>query len=241
MNTFRHYCEILDELIERNEFFQFYFQDPYALYGTVNAADGYYMPPTVELCCGVSRGALISEDCDEIVKFDIEEYSGTCAKEIEIYEDAVGSDVSECFARGYLCGIYEKRIRTWKQYDVCDYVDTMCPEEEFHYACTRYFSEEDKEEILIRIPLYAYEKANSIGYLSNDIEDEEEELASSYTNSPLMERDSYIAASFVHEYGEEKYADLSQFLMEEKVNDIHCGNVGWIGKRFVIIDYAGFD
>jgi hypothetical protein len=33
---------------------------------------------------------------------------------------------------------------------------------------------------------------------------------------------------------------VRDFMAEFYVNDCHCGNWGWAGKRFVVVDYSGY-
>lgn len=42
-------------------------------------------------------------------------------------------------------------------------------------------------------------------------------------------------------YGEDYIFRLLSFIKEEEICDLHCGNLGWVGNKPVIVDYAGFD
>lgn len=242
--TFQHFISILDDLIEKNEFFQFYFQSPYSLEGGWYLNEIYNAPPTIQLECGATRGTLISCGCDEVVKFNLDSsMEDACDYEVSIYEDAVAAKLNECFARCYYLGTYKKSVHTWPASMFEDngrWDDWNFSEEQFQKFAREEngLTEEDKCEIVISIPLYAYEKASDIGFFAES-ETADSDIASSY-DIPLMERDTEIGANFVHEYGEAFYAALSAFLNEHNVNDIHCGNIGWIGSRFVMIDYAGY-
>ena len=97
----------------------------------------------------------------------------------------------------------------------------------------------EKEKITISIPLYAYERAEPLSYFSASRE--ETTMAHSvYKNSPLIMRTDWIGVHFIKEYGEEEYCRLSDFLVEHRINDLHCGNIGEICGKMVLIDYAGY-
>lgn len=51
---------------------------------------------------------------------------------------------------------------------------------------------------------------------------------------------SYWITDFLNYYGEEKFKLLSQFLEDNDIHDLHSGNLGYIGSKPVIIDYAGY-
>ena len=38
----------------------------------------------------------------------------------------------------------------------------------------------------------------------------------------------------------EKADELFEFLNESDINDLHSGNIGYIGNRLVLIDYSGY-
>ena len=64
--------------------------------------------------------------------------------------------------------------------------------------------------------------------------------AASYNRSPLTERQSAIAATFIKELGLDLFLQISNLLEEEEVNDMHGGNIGYMNGHLVIVDYAGY-
>lgn len=239
--TFEHYKKVLDDLIAENEFFRFYFQSPYMLMDRDNGLmreDYNCGNHNIEMFFGVTRGCIVDADCDEVVKFNLDTADeNACSYECDVYTAAEMCNLNSCFTRARYIGTYVKTLYT---YPACNFI--LEEDEEFSEFQFRERIEKDaptKCEVTIRVPLYAYEKAQNIGFNSNNIEDEDELIATSH-NSPLLERSEEIAASFVHEYGETVYQELSDFLTEWNINDIHYGNIGWIGKRFVLVDYAGY-
>lgn len=243
--TMQHFISILDQMIENNKFFAFYFQSPFSLEDRDDMHWDYNVPRNISMYCGATRGVIADSNWDEVIKFDFGfcyDDMNLCDIEATIYEAAINARLEKYFVKPRFIGTYVKTVRAYpvvlfEQYD--DESFDMS-ENTFEYVTKEYgYDEGDMCEVTIRLPLYAYEKATNIGCTCDEYADEEGEIAQSY-DSPLTERAEEVAASFVHEYGEEIYAELSSFLREWNVNDLHCGNVGWIGKRFVLIDYAGY-
>jgi len=243
--TMQHFISILDQMIENNQFFAFYFQSPFSLEDIEDMHWDYNIPRNISFYSGVSRGVISDSEWDEVIKFDLDSYYAEvspCAAETTVYQAAVNARLDRCFTRARFIGTYVKTVKAYpvSLFEGCDDENLDLTEEDFIDKVKELgFDEGDMREVTIRLPLYAYEKANNVGWTCPEYEDEEGEIAHSY-DSPLVERAEEVAASFVHEYGEELYAELSSFLREWDVNDLHCGNVGWIGKRFVLIDYAGY-
>ena len=42
-------------------------------------------------------------------------------------------------------------------------------------------------------------------------------------------------------YGDDYIFHLLSFIKEEEISDLHSGNLGWVGDKPVIVDYAGFE
>lgn len=243
--TMQHFISVLDQLIEDNPYFAFYFQSPFSIEVEGSLSYGYKVPRNISFYSGATRGVISDSDWDEIVKFDLDSYYAEvspCAAEATVYEAAVNACLDRCFTRARFIGTYVKTVKAYpvSLFEGCDDENLDLTEDGFIDKVKELgFDEGDMREVTIKVPLYAYEKASNVGWTCNEYEDEEGEIAQSY-DSPLTERAEEVAASFVHEYGEEVYAELSSFLREWDVNDLHCGNVGWIGDRFVLIDYAGY-
>lgn len=84
--------------------------------------------------------------------------------------------------------------------------------------------------------LYAYKKAKC-GYRSHIYDDSSVKC---FKGSPLSDRNECIAADLIEDWGIDMFRNLNLFCEENEINDIHCGNVGWIAGKLVLIDYAGY-
>lgn len=243
--TMQHFISILNQMIENNKFFAFYFQSPFSLEDNEGMAWDYNVPRNISFYSGATRAVISDSEWDEVVKFDLDTYESEvspCAAEAAVYEAAINARLAQCFVKPRFIGTYVKTIKAYpvSLFENCDDECLDLTEDGFIDKVEELgYDEDDMREVTIRLPLYAYEKATNIGCTCDEYEDEEGQIAQSY-DSPLTERAEEVAASFVHEYGEGLYAELSSFLREWDINDLHCGNVGWIGDRFVLIDYAGY-
>lgn len=60
----------------------------------------------------------------------------------------------------------------------------------------------------------------------------------SYYEIPSI--DFTFAGYMLYYYGEEKFKAFIKFANDYNINDLHSGNIGFIGDRPVLIDYSGF-
>lgn len=225
---FKHFSGILDEMIENEDFYKIYFQSPYSL------EDDMEVSPSVTLRTGISRACLVDSDFDYVIKIGFEPQD-ECEREIDIYRDAKAYGVEKFFAQPIYIGTYYNNIvfydvadveqgREW--YDLDSFYDAL---EEAKKECRI-------KNISIILKLYAYPRANT--YFCNHYSDEAESYAFEST-SPLKEYNLAIAASFINDYGIDDYNELTNFLYEWGIEDIHFGNIGELNHHICIIDYAG--
>ena len=243
---FQHYSRILDNMLDESLFFDTYFQSCYSMEDIEGSIDDAAVPEGLDIRFGVSRGCLIDNDYDYVVKFDIDfdnDGGSICEREIEFYREAARKGLEKYFASAAYIGTYTKTITFYnieeieRNLDWIDYNPT-----DFDEAFMR--AEDNFGELLpitISIPLYAYPKADSYCY-SNLIEEEEERCKSiaRSSDSPLRRRNLQIAMEFIHLYGEDEYDRLSDFLELCDINDLHYKNMGFIDGNLVIIDYGGY-
>lgn len=235
--VFKFYSNIIDEMIESDDFFKLFFQRPTSYDDNM---DGFCARNRAhyEVCFGASRGCIVSDCQDYVVKFDVEEYDYSRVEE-DITEYAFNCGMDKYIAPCTYIGTYHKKIHF---YDIND-LDGFC--------CSEYFDSSELEDIYersdceymdinIAIPLFAYPKAITHPHYASAPDRSCYDIASKH-DSPLDNQSREIAARFIEEYGEDAYIEFSDFCLEHGINDIHTGNVGTIDGRFVIIDYAGFE
>lgn len=231
---FSHYSYILDGLIIRHDFAKYYFQSPFSLDYCFKEEE-----IDVKIACGATRGCLIDEAYNWVVKFDLGECGvNTCKKENNIYEAAMRDGVEKFFAEPIYLGTYCREINFFDAYDFDSYeYENVCDWEDDDFIDT--VSRMDEPHLItIELPLYAYPRANSFspnGILN--VGKARRELGM----SPLTERNIVVGYEFARAYGADEYAKLVEFLKKEGVNDLHSGNVGTIAGKPILIDYCGYE
>jgi hypothetical protein len=242
---FRHYKRVLDDLIDNSPFFATYLQYPYYMCYDVHSNPEYGIPENITMCGGVTRMCLIDSDYDYVVKFDVNEDArgSACEREEARYKCACKEGLE-----GYLCeviylGEYTKTFNFYEQYEVLSHMrfseyGAKSEFEEDFFANEYKFG--DKNEVEVRLPLYAYRRVEFTRYSDAYSCSKEEEQTIRRYRSPLKDRSLGVAINFFMEYGEEEYKRLSDFLEKMEVNDLHCSNCGLLEGRPIIIDYAGY-
>ena len=225
---FKHFSNILDEMIETEDFYKIYFQSPYSL------EDDMEVSPSITLRTGISRACLVDSNFDYVVKISFN-LQDECEREIDIYRDAKDYGVEKFFAQPTYLGSYCKNIIF---YDIADVErdHEWYDLDSFYQALEETEQEYEVKDISIVLELYAYPRANT--YFYNHYSDEAESYALE-SKSPLKEYNLAIAASFINDYGIDDYNELTNFLYEWGIADIHFGNTGELNHHICIIDYAG--
>ena len=107
---FNHFKNILDDLIDESNFFKYYFQAPTSLDEDVywedwEECEAIYSNST-SIRFGASRGCLIDDTYDYVVKFDLTESdeSPTCSDEVLIYDAAAQNGLERFFAKPIYLG-----------------------------------------------------------------------------------------------------------------------------------------
>jgi len=107
-----------------------------------------------------------------------------------------------------------------------------------YFLETRYFK--TLNECGVCFAIYIQPKIEEI---SSSIDNDDEELLvkSSWYDSPAAEDMSPAwVNNFIKEYGETELNELLDFCDQCHINDLHSGNIGYVGGHPVIFDYAGY-
>lgn len=238
-----HFSAILDNMLDNSLYFDVFFQQPVSANDISGSIDDIALPENLNIYFGATRGCIVDDNYDYVVKFDVDEDNdggSCCARECKIYEKAKARNLDRYFVEAEYLGSYTKTIMFYDFNDITRYYDFdyyYC--EEFDDDFVRY---EDSfgtiHPVTISIPLYAYRKANYYhdepGDMSNYVQ-----MAKRIT-SPMRDKNLGVAVSFVRNYGEEAYEVLTDFMYEEGINDLHGGNIGKVDNRMVFIDFSGY-
>ena len=167
-----------------------------------------------KLTSGAYRFCLIAEDCDYVLKFswDFEGEEDGCDTEVDIYKEACERGFAEFFAKPYKIGPIENDFLT-----TCDF-----------------FLMEKAEVNTSRIA----ESCSDLHYnkLYTTLKDREKNL--DYMNDIFENNDTVEVFIEYYLNNLELLEDFIDFVNEIGLVDLHEYNIGFIGERPVIIDYA---
>lgn len=238
---FAHFSSILDDMLYDSLFFKTFWQAPSDEEDMCGSIDDRALPENISINFGATRGCIIDDDYNYVVKFDTNsDLNGpACEREEYLYKAARDNNLEQYFAECIYLGTYVKNILfydynkieryvRWYGYDWREFEKNfMLNEDKFG----------DLHNITITIPLYAYPKARQHYYREGTKEDITR--AKSIT-SPMRDSNLAVAIDFVRYYGVEEYQRISNFMYDEDINDLHLANCGEINGHFCIIDYSGY-
>ena len=173
---------------------------------------------------GATKFVIGDDNCDYIIKFcPYDADFDYCAREVEVYEEAVRAGYADKFAwcaklfdydfnESFNLPVY---VMEWCQcsYDMID--DEM---DDWHY--TQYCSSHNLNK-----GDDAFEKYCSEGRNDKDYQERMMEWAYSVWGMDYSNTDDYA---------------FCVFMRKMYINDIHAGNWGWCDNKLVLVDYSGY-
>ena len=179
---------------------------------------------------GCTKFVIGDDDCDYIIKFQppyITPEDGEydyCAREVEIYNQAVVEGFADKFAWCAKLFDYDTEDGVLPvyvmEYCQCSYDAISDDMDDWHYSnyCTsRHIDKSDE----------AYNEYDNTKY-DRDFDERMMEWAYNVWgldyNAPV----------------EPGVKTIAQFMREMYINDIHCGNWGWCHNKLVLTDYSGY-
>lgn len=221
LNRINEAAMAADRIINMVESAGFDITNPYSI---INGADYTNTPEDMQYSYGASRLAIWDEDyCDYVVKIALNEgYEKYCKHEVEVYEAAIKEGLADSFAWCicYADPIYDEegKYKTPGIY-IMEYV--ACNEEcntdaVWEYGYNQYCSERGLDSS-------SYDYADEYNEWSYDGVDED--LTLEYVESKMSDEQRRL---------------FNVFMMKWWISDIHTCNIGYIGNRIVILDYAGW-
>lgn len=202
-------------------------------YGTVlrlyNLQD--YIAPHKYYCAnGISKAVIVFEDCQEVLKIPFSGY--------EEEEEDVSGEVLFHFYEFDGAG-YADNLEAW---DYCR-KESYLSRESAAYGVEDCFAQERKVGEICGYPIYAQEKAISLGRHGSRRYYSAEQVTSTRR---LCDDHSYWCfnaqwlTAFIEYHGKEKLEAFYAFLSDYDIEDLHDDNLGYIGDRPVIIDYSNY-
>ena len=239
---FSHYSEVIDELLDSSLWMQAWFQRPSWLDDHICGEDFDELPSNISINDGATRGCIVDDDYDYVVKFDIEEDNegSACEREEKIYRMAKACEMSQYLNEIVYIGTYTRSFYFYNADEIfqCCHVDySYYDEDNFCRELEKHEDELELRQITLSIPLYACKRAYGYdcGPINNDLISRAQKIY-----SPLREKNLAVATAFIRDYGEEEYQLFSDFAIENDINDLHLGNIGMVDGKLIFIDYAGY-
>lgn len=138
-----------------------------------------------------------------------------CETEVALYTISREKHVNGAFAKEYLLG-YGGSL-----HDHPIYIQQRCTTYyERHSSLAEEEKDNDKSNVDKRSTLNDYCSSHNLKVMRNNIDWQ------------------YDALQF---YGQKKFNRIMRFIDDYNISDLHCGNVGYLGTRPIIIDYSSFN
>ena len=236
---FTHYASILDKMLDSSNWFRVYFQQPWSFSVRIDKEDAEELPDNISVDCGATRGCIIDNEYDWVVKYDIEEdydYGSACSREVDIYEAAKEQNLDEYFTPAIYLGTYKRVINYYpyeyitREIDLYDYDENQIIE-----FINNNMNADQMISITIYLPLYAYRRARFNFHAVSDKSRRQVKTLSGPLTYNLT-----VGSIFLDCYGTDEWDTLNDFLSEWDVNDLHQANIGIINDKVCLIDFAGY-
>lgn len=181
---------------------------------------------------GISKAVIIFEDCQEVLKIPFSGY--------EEEEDDEENENEVHFRFYEFEGAwYADKTDGW---DYCR-KEAYLSRESVAYGVEDCFAQERKIGEICGYPIYAQEKAVSLGKSGLKTTYSAEQVTSTRR---LCDDNAYWCfnaqwlTAFIEYHGKEKLEAFYNFIDDYDIGDLHDDNIGYIGDRPVIIDYSNY-
>ena len=127
-----------------------------------------------------------------------------------------------------------------KDYCCREYDNYVAAEEaglEYYFASTEYLCE--REGIVFYLQEKVEQDSDVDSRIVEKLEKQYNDSGSSYNVNDLYEEAEEMSAyeRIMLLYGDEV---LANFIVEHRINDLHCGNFGIVGDHYVMLDFSGY-
>ena len=175
----------------------------------------------IQFDAGCSKIVIYDDYCDYVLKVATDIADDYCGTEARIYADAVKLGIDCCFAQCEKLMTYTEGRWEWDIYmmEFCECGYDMVAEKTDNFQYRSYLAKTGKP----------------------DTRETEEEFYDSYDTSDGQCTSGMIAyAVDCWRLPLPKLEALLKLLAEYRVNDLHCGNWGYIDGQLVLVDYSGY-
>lgn len=220
--------EDLDEILEALSYGTFDENDEADFYPIVVQPFSEKYKKPFDYATGATKGVLIFEQLGFVIKIPFCRNSEDCE-----YNSTYGE---------YEC-CYFTGADTDNGWDYCE-AEANKYERAEEEGLAQCFAKTKKIGDIDGYPIYMQELADiykSIDYQSSHTEEDSRQVSSiCNSNNFYMFNLEWLSDAF-HYYGEKVFHKLLEFIRTVGINDLHDGNIGYIGNRPVLVDYSSFD
>lgn len=220
--------EDLDEILEALSYGTFDENDEADFYSIVVQPFSEKYKKPFDYATGATKGVLIFEQLGFVIKIPFCRNSEDCE-----YNSTYGE---------YEC-CYFTGADTDNGWDYCE-AEANKYERAEEEGLAQCFAKTKKIGDIDGYPIYMQELADiykSIDYQSSHTEEDSRQVSSiCNSNNFYMFNIEWLSDAF-HYYGEKMFHKLLEFIRTVGINDLHDGNIGYIGNRPVLVDYSSFD
>lgn len=169
---------------------------------------------------GASKLALIFKDFHYVIKIP---FSGNYSEDDYEYGDF------------YNAG-------PWGSWDYCEAEENIYQEAK-KYGIEACFAKTEKITTINKYPIYKqeYVKVYDYGVSSCHTKQDEEKVSSFCHKEDFYACECNWLADVLAYFGEQIFNKLIFFIRDNDINDLHNGNIGYIGTRPVLMDYSGWN
>lgn len=220
--------EELDEILEALSYGTFDEIDEAEFYPVVVQPFSEKYKKPFDYATGATKGVLIFEQLGFVIKIPF------CRNTEDCYYNSAYGEYECCYFTG---------ADTDNGWDYCEAEADKYERAETE-GLAQCFAKTEKIGDIDGYPIYMQELADiykSIDYQSSHTEEDSRQVSSiCNSNNFYMFNIEWLSDAF-HYYGEKVFHKLLEFIRTVGINDLHDGNIGYIGNRPVLVDYSSFD
>lgn len=220
--------EELDEILEALSYGTFDEIDEAEFYPVVVQPFSEKYKKPFDYATGATKGVLIFEQLGFVIKIPF------CRNTENCYYNSAYGEYECCYFTG---------ADTDNGWDYCEAEADKYERAETE-GLAQCFAKTEKIGDIDGYPIYMQELADiykSIDYQSSHTEEDSRQVSSiCNSNNFYMFNIEWLSDAF-HYYGEKVFHKLLEFIRTVGINDLHDGNIGYIGNRPVLVDYSSFD
>lgn len=220
--------EDLDEILEALSYGTFDENDEADFYSIVVQPFSEKYKKPFDYATGATKGVLIFEQLGFVIKIPF------CRNSEDCYYNSAYGEYECCYFTG---------ADTDNGWDYCE-AEANKYERAEEEGLAQCFVKTKKIGDIDGYPIYTQELADiykSIDYQSSHTEEDSRQVSSiCNSNNFYMFNIEWLSDAF-HYYGEKMFHKLLEFIRTVGINDLHDGNIGYIGNRPVLVDYSSFD